>query len=476
MAYVGRGSNTNDILIWNGTSWILSGSAGFGGGADPNASYLVVGLTGSLSNERALVGGTGIDLVDGGANTGLTASIDDSVVATISGAIFSGVTTHQAGLSGSLTRLSDGTSYIAGGDNIAISSASNGQVTIIGNAQGADPGASYIVVGNTASLANERALVGGPGINLVDGGANTGLTASIDDSVVATVSGTTFTGDLKVNGDILAANGTVTNPSIGWLSDDDGTGTGFFRPAADQIAITLAGVKKWTVSFNQIAGATAEGPQVSNLTPSDTVPTLIPRRSDANTGIGSFGADALSLIAGGVEAMRVLPGSLEVAGDVTMQAGLTGSLQKTAGGLSYLAAGDNVTVTSASNGQVTVSSPSRTEYLRWGGDWDGIGRFLLTNSNSLAVDQSVSSHNTEDVVTVSGIMDLFIWRFSTAGADTEIDILVNDVVEETVTLAATDSGVETVTTAVVANDRVTVRLVSGTLPQNGTCKLRIIGT
>ena len=37
------------------------------------------------------------------------------------------------------------------------------------------------------------------------------------------------------------ADGTVTAPSIAWTSDQDGTGTGFFRTEADAIAISIGG-------------------------------------------------------------------------------------------------------------------------------------------------------------------------------------------------------------------------------------------
>ena len=44
----------------------------------------------------------------------------------------SGIVTASLGLSGSLTRLTDGTSYLKAGDNVTITSASNGSVTIAG--------------------------------------------------------------------------------------------------------------------------------------------------------------------------------------------------------------------------------------------------------------------------------------------------------------------------------------------------------
>ena len=55
--------------------------------------------------------------------------------------VVSGVTHGLAGFSGSLTRLNDGTSYLAAGSNITIATGSTGQVTITSTAPGT-PGGS----------------------------------------------------------------------------------------------------------------------------------------------------------------------------------------------------------------------------------------------------------------------------------------------------------------------------------------------
>jgi len=104
---------------------IISGSGG-----DSFASYLVLNATGSLVNERVFTTGTGLSASDGGSGNPYTLSIDDSVVATISGSTFTGPVLFNAGLSGSLTQLVDGTSYLVAGNNVTINSASNGQITI----------------------------------------------------------------------------------------------------------------------------------------------------------------------------------------------------------------------------------------------------------------------------------------------------------------------------------------------------------
>ena len=74
----------------------------------------------------------------GGASGDVTLNINDSVVATISGTTFTGTVNFSAGLSGSLTRLIDGTSYLIAGNNVSITSGSNGSITIESNPGGLD--------------------------------------------------------------------------------------------------------------------------------------------------------------------------------------------------------------------------------------------------------------------------------------------------------------------------------------------------
>ena len=110
------------------------GSGGAGG--DRNAEFLVLAATGSLNAERVLTMGTGLSASDGGAGGNFTMSVDDTIVATLTGSQFSGnvgITGSLGatlGLSGSLTRLTDGSSYLVAGNNVTITSQSNGQITI----------------------------------------------------------------------------------------------------------------------------------------------------------------------------------------------------------------------------------------------------------------------------------------------------------------------------------------------------------
>jgi len=55
---------------------------------------------------------------------------------------FTGSAEFSSGLSGSLTKLVDGTSYLVAGTNITITTASNGQITIDSSGGGGTPGGS----------------------------------------------------------------------------------------------------------------------------------------------------------------------------------------------------------------------------------------------------------------------------------------------------------------------------------------------
>ena len=59
-------------------------------------------------------------------------------------------------------------------------------------------------------------------------------------------------------------------------------------------------------------------------------------------------------------------------GPITATGGLTGSLQKTAGGLSYLVAGTNMTIASQSNGQIVVSAEATPSLTGSAGNYDSV--------------------------------------------------------------------------------------------------------
>jgi len=132
-AYVGRSA-----------SEVISSIEGTSGGGDSAASYLVLSATGSLLNERVFAVGSGLSSIDGGSGGSYTITVDNSVIATLSGSTFTGDVKFNSGISGSLTKLQDGTSYLKAGSNVTITTGSNGSITISATS---DP--SAVVSSNT---------------------------------------------------------------------------------------------------------------------------------------------------------------------------------------------------------------------------------------------------------------------------------------------------------------------------------------
>jgi len=181
-----------DAYLYVGDFLVASTASSGGGSGDSAAEYLVLAATGSLSAERVLAMGTGLSSSDGGAGGNYTLSVRDSIFASLTGSQFSGnvgitgsfgATSNsifgnnsslsgvdnnffvsgaidsrgtsargtsvfggdivasgafvaQNGLSGSLTHLVDGSSYLIAGSNVTITTGSSGAVTIAASGAG----------------------------------------------------------------------------------------------------------------------------------------------------------------------------------------------------------------------------------------------------------------------------------------------------------------------------------------------------
>lgn len=120
----------------------------------------------------------------------------------------------------------------------------------------------------------------------------------------------------------------VNEPATPTLSFGDGD-SGFYEESDDSLKISIAGTLAATISVFGISTAVG-GAQLTNSVPTATLPSIRVTNADPDTGIGSAGADILSLIAGGVEAMRLTEAAgliqVDVPGNVTV--GISGSSQQ----------------------------------------------------------------------------------------------------------------------------------------------------
>lgn len=115
---------------------------------------------------------------------------------------------------------------------------------------------------------------------------------------------------------MLLGDGTAAAPSYSFSATGQ-QDVGFYRSETDGVSLALGGVAQahWTFNLAAISGVGSDRPAMRSVSASATVPSLTPRNDDSNTGIGRADPDQLSLIAGGVEGLRVT----EAAAVITIQ-------------------------------------------------------------------------------------------------------------------------------------------------------------
>jgi len=117
---------------------------------------------------------------------------------------------------------------------------------------------------------------------------------------------------LEVAGQITVSPGSVSEPGFTFASDTD---TGIYHVTTNTIGFTSGGT--WAFGINTGLGllsALSGGPVIRHVEATSTVPTITPHKQDLDTGLGRAGADQLSLIAGGVEGLRIS----ESSGNITV--------------------------------------------------------------------------------------------------------------------------------------------------------------
>lgn len=151
------------------------------------------------------------------------------------------------------------------GDLVVCGSLSAESVTSGSQAGGADPGAAFVLIGNTGSLENERALTAGAGINIADGGANSTVTISAVAGVHAPADAPYLT--LATDGDLSAER--VFTPGTGLLGTDGGADNPYTLEIDDSIVATLTGSPVFEGHISGTSLSLAGGVFVDGFTDND---------------------------------------------------------------------------------------------------------------------------------------------------------------------------------------------------------------
>jgi hypothetical protein len=335
----------------------------------------------------------------------------------------SGSLVVKNGISGSLTKLVDGTSYLIAGSGIGITSASNGAITITNDGTVGD------ITGVTA------------GTGLTGGGTSGTVTLNIDNSVVATLTGSQFSGNVGITGSFgVGASGTGENATF-YSQDGDAIGVqwihdsyehGVLRLGASDHGVDLqaygetAGRYLWwdqdqdtlAVSgrvsqlngdaiFNENSGEYDFRVESNNKTHALFVSGGLDKVSILS-GSGVSGGDGIDInffVSGSVGSQgsstrgtSLFGGDTVVSGAIMALGGLSGSLTHLVDGTSYLIAGSNVTITTGSSGAVTVAVP--------GGSNPPAGNnteVQFNDSGAFAGDSSFTFNKTSNTLTVDNI-------------------------------------------------------------------------
>jgi len=313
-------------------------------------SYLIAGsnvtiTTGSneavtiASTDTTYTAGDGLDLSGTTFSTDLKSggglkiestelAIDDTKVATLTGSTFSGVVKAPA-LSGSLTHLSDGTSYLLAGTNVTITSGTNGSITV------------------AAAGSGDVSATGSP--------ANNQIAIWTDSNTVEGDSDLTFDGNtLTVNKSLIVNNAGGNNDFR--VESANKSNALMVNANTDQVLILSGG---GAMSYDEAAGADVAF-YVSGTAGS---------KGTSARGTSVFGGDVCT-------SGTLYPSTM-------LSNRISGSLTHLTDGSSYLIAGSNVTITTGSSGAVTIASSGGGAADAVG--WTGPANQIIVTTGSLSI-------------------------------------------------------------------------------------------
>jgi len=273
-------------------------------------------------------------------NSGSNHNLLDALSGKITGSLeVTGSAYFPGGLSGSLTKLVDGSDYLLAGPYITLATNSLGQIEITGSAGSSSPqywdsttAASIFTTGSVLIRSNDGSLTD----SASDYGTDTFFFVSgAIDGVLNGNGVAAFGGDVVVSGNLIISgvNSALTPSRLDVYGDAN-----LFRSL--YVGSSATDIASFTSQLTASAGI--DTPTIGNA--GGNVVTVIAPLT-ASVGLEITGSSAFA--AGSTFTFN---------GDGVFAAGLTGSLQEVSAGVPYLLAGDYITIATNSLGQIAISA------------------------------------------------------------------------------------------------------------------------
>ena len=186
---------------------------------------------------------------------------------------------------------------------------------------------------------------------------------------------------------VLPVDDDAATPTLGF-----GTTTGFYSSTAGVIDTTISGTKRWYCDVSWLGSTSSGGALLNQVNSSAIFPSLVPDRDDLNTGTGRAAADQLSLIAGGVEGIRILEANSKiytVIGGAEADQETDGDTDGTTTITSDGATGDNFSSTCATGDMLFIYGGTTAA------DYGPYRIVTVTDNDNLVLDRAPSGTNSD---------------------------------------------------------------------------------
>ncbi|KKM86990.1 hypothetical protein LCGC14_1273420 [marine sediment metagenome] len=348
-------------------------------------------------------------------------------------------TTSAAGLIHAV--LSAGNPVIFGGDVLA---------TVTG-VTGTDATPTVLTVSTTNGVAEGDAVIINSGTNATVG--TYWVTVVVVDTTVTLDRNASSTGAISaasityINDPIIIESGsgggeprlhlgpgTAAYPAIGWEN------TGFYLASSGNFRVTIAGSARWRFGGNDFRGNTGNAPLLTNTAATATVPNILSNVADLDTGLGGIPGtgDIISLIAGGVEGIRITEDTT-ITSRLSDKTSFSNTAEGNTGAMNIQTARNVHTLASAAQSQTTFAP--------------AIPNGSLVLGASFTVNTAVTTSgagNTWDADFITGLATALVAAGAAGAQDTKANVMiVPEVASNIVNIEFDAPGVETFTGGVI---------------------------